>query len=211
MSEPSHIGDVEKKLTYLMEKVEESNCAPKYSERAGVHVHVNVQELTTKQVLTMAMVYYCLENPLVKYCGDNREGNHFCLRLKDADFVVNLLEHTMVEKNLRYLHNEDIRYASLNFCSLFNYGSLEFRAMETQPDFSKILEWCQMLVAIRDYAVALGSSDQIPFDISAYSPSGWARRILGDKLFGLINHPEFDQDVMRSMRPIQHLLYMKEG
>lgn len=210
MRNPSNIKDVKKKVEYLKDKIDREGSKPVFSERAGVHAHVNVQHMTPNQVITMAMVYYCMETPLVRYCGENREGNHFCLRLQDADYVVDVLETTLRERNLRYLDSEDIRYASLNFCSLFKYGSIEFRAMETQPDFSKIVEWAEMLVRIRDYACKLESLSSIPFEISASGPTGWAKGILGEELFKLVNSPDFDMQVMRCMRPLQHLFYLKK-
>lgn len=210
LRKPCPIGKVEKYIDNLKELIALQGSKPQYSERAGVHVHVNVQEMTTNQVLTMAMVYYCMEASLVRYCGPDREGNHFCLRVQDADYVIDVIEQALRNRNLRYLDSEDIRYASLNFCALFRYGSLEFRAMETNPEFSKIAEWAKMLVAIRDYSLKLNSFEEIPFKISAQGPTGWAKEVLGDELFALINEPDFDQGVMRCMRPIQHLFYMKK-
>ena len=210
LRKPIKIEKVGKSIENLREYVALAKSSPKYSERAGVHIHVNVQEMTSNQVFTMAMVYYCMESSLVRFCGPDREGNHFCLRLEDADYVVDVLESALRNRNLRYLDSEDIRYASLNFCSLFRYGSLEFRAMETTPNFDKVEEWAKILVAIRNYACKLESFDQIPARISGQGPTGWAKEVLGDELFALINEPDFDQRVMRCMRPIQHLFYMKK-
>lgn len=210
MRQPAPIGKVGEMLDILKKEIEAAKSLPVYSERAGVHVHVNVQQLTMNQVFCMALTYYCLEHALVKFCGENREGNHFCLRLEDADYVADVLYSAMYHKELGYLNTEDIRYSSLNFCSLFKYGSLEFRSMETQPDFSKIEDWAKILIALRDWAIAIGDATKIPFEISAHGPTGWARGMLGDDLFKLINYPNFDVDVMRCMRPIQHLFYARK-
>ena len=211
MKKPMPLDLVGDALDLLKEEIQLHGSKPVYSERAGVHVHVNVQDLTMDQVFCTAMVYYCLEKALVRYCGENREGNHFCLRVQDADYVLDVIESALIHRNLRFLDTEDIRYASLNFCSLFKYGSIEFRAMETRPDFSKIKEWASMLVAIRNYARELEDYERIPAELSGSGPTGWARQILGDELFNLINYPEFDRDVMRCMRPIQHLFHMKKA
>lgn len=209
MRQPMELKKVKSALNLLKEEMAAYGARPVYSERAGVHVHVNVQELTLKQVISTALVYYCLEHALVRYCGENREGNHFCLRAEDAGFIIDAVESVIQRGRMNALNNEDIRYASLNFCSLVKYGSLEFRSMETQPDLSKILEWSTMLVSLRDYAKDLKDYTEIPTDISAYGPTGWARKVLGEEMFNLINYPEFDRDVMRCVRPIQHLFYMK--
>lgn len=210
MRKPLPIDKVDEALEYLKEVLVAAKSKPVYSERAGVHVHVNVQQLTLHQTLTMAFVYYCLEYAMVRYCGENREGNHFCLRAFDAEGVIHTLENVLIENNARYLDDEEIRYASLNFCSLFKYGSLEFRAMETQPDFSKISEWSHMLVKLRDYA-AKNEEVDILFEISSQGPTGWARSIFGEELFKHINFDGFDRSVMRCMRPVQHLFHFLKG
>lgn len=197
-----------KALDYLKEHLKE-HAAPVYSERAGVHVHVNMQEYTTKNLFSFALLYYCFEKVLVRYCGSNREGNHFCLRLCDADYIVDTLYDVMNGSGLGCLNDEDMRYSSLNFCSLFKYGTLEFRAMETQPDLSKIEEWVDMLLALRKFSSELEKYSDIPELISSYGPTGLAKRIFGEELFALLNYEDFDSDVMHCMRPIQQLLYIK--
>lgn len=208
MKRPVPIDKVGISLDYLKEAIEAYGSKPKYSERAGVHVHVNVQDMNMEEVFNMALIYYCLETALVRYCGSNREGNHFCLRVQDAEGVLDCLEEAMRTKNLRNFDDENIRYASLNFCSLSKYGSIEFRAMETQPDFSKIKEWANMLYRIREYAKDKGKRSQILFNISSEGPTGWASEILGEELFKEINYPDFDRDVIRCMRPLQHLFFI---
>lgn len=201
--------EVDEAITHLQTCLKNNCVKIQYSERAGVHVHVNMLNYTLKNVFTLALLYYCFERVLVRYCGPNREGNHFCLRICDADYVVDSLQLAMKDGVIRYMNDEDMRYASLNFCSMFKYGTLEFRAMETQPDLSKILEWTDMLLALREFATGIEQYSEIPELISAHGPTGFAKRVFGEELFALLNYPEFDNDVMHSMRPIQHLLYMK--
>lgn len=207
MKRPAPINGVGPALELLKAEITAGGGSPIYSERAGVHVHLNVQKLTVKQVFATALTYYCMERSLVRFCGDNREGNHFCLRVQDAEYVLRLLENAITRDSLSYLDNEDIRYASLNFCSLFKYGSLEFRSLETQPDFAKIEDWAKIVVAIRDYAMKVDNLYEIPVEISSLGPTGWVRSVLGDDLFNVINYDELDVHVLSCMRNVQHLLY----
>lgn len=58
------------------------------SDRTSVHVHLNVQQWTVKRVFTFFMLYAMFEEFLVKFCGESRENNLFCLRLKDAEGLI---------------------------------------------------------------------------------------------------------------------------
>jgi len=87
--------------------------------RAGIHVHVNVQDLSPKQLVSFATLYFMFEECLIRFCADSRLGNHFCLRVSDANYIVDLLTQAVSTGNLRHLHTDDIRYSGLNFTSLF--------------------------------------------------------------------------------------------
>lgn len=209
LKEPCPIERAGTYLKLLKHHLKKNEAEIIYSERAGSHVHVNVQDLTWDEIVYMSLVYYCLEVPLIRYCGPNRVGNHFCLRVKDAEWVLEPLERAIKYNTPTHLRDEDIRYAALNFNSLFSYGSLEFRAMEVQPDFSKIGEFAKMLVAIREFSRDQANLKTIPQMISGVGPTGWAKNILGEELFKLIDYPEFDMDVMRGCQLVQHLFYVQ--
>lgn len=120
--------------------------------RAGVHVHVNVQDLSIVELYNMMTVYLILENVLIKYCGEGREGNLFCLRAMDAPYILTQLKRAARERRFRRLVDDDLRYSSMNVKALGQYGSLEFRAMRGTRDLSRILTWATLLHGLRDFA-----------------------------------------------------------
>ena len=179
------------------------------SVRAGVHVHVNCGEMTVNEMLRFAMTYMVMEIPLVKYCGPDREGNLFCLRAIDAEFMPHRLHEAISKQKLQGLTNNNnlVRYSSINFNSLQKYGSLEFRSMRTNTGLHKIEEWIEMLLRIRDYSSTLPTASQIAYEISLKSPSNWAEDILGTDLFKEINYEGFEKDIMKGLRAIQPSLF----
>jgi hypothetical protein len=209
LGSPIPVGEVEEVLSYLKQQIQNAKSNPYHSFRAGVHVHLNVQPYTLKKVGDIAAVWYCLEKPLVRFCGSNREGNLFCLRQEDAEYAKLRLIDCLSSDDLVGLDTDNIRYAALNFKSIPRYGSLEFRSMETMPDFSKILEWCQMLVAIRNYALSIDNRGDIAYEVSYYGPEHWAKKVLGENLFKLINYESIEKDILRSLRFTQDLIYME--
>jgi hypothetical protein len=208
INNPITINQVSSHLNNLRALLKLSGCKIIYSFRAGVHVHINVQELTVNQMATFACLYWCLEKALVKYCGSQREGNHFCLRAEDAEYSVYLLGEA-ISKNMAFLDTDNIRYASMNLRAMPRYGSIEFRAMETQPDLSKIESWCKMLYRLREEAVKIDERRSIAYDISFKGPDRWANDILGEELFSLINYEGIDKDIIRGMRICQTIMYME--
>ena len=204
---PISITHVDTAVNSLAAIVEPSG--PQQSFRAGVHIHLNAQELTLPQVGNVVAAYYCLETALMKFCGESREGNHFCLRLKDAKYPLRPLLDALNSGELYPLDTDQLRYSALNLRALTRYGSLEFRGMETTPNFSKINEWSQILCKLRTYGEGLQDRTDIAFDMSADGPENWARMVLGDELFRLIDYQNFQTDVMSCLRDIQTLIYQK--
>jgi len=150
------------------------------SVRAGVHVHLNVQELSIIQVFNLTVTYMILENLLVSYCGENRKGNLFCLRTSDAKYLSWMLLNAIKSKNITSLYTDNIRYASINFKALRQYGSIEFRAMRSTPNFAAISLWVDMLCKVKDYSVSVEHPEAIAYHFSELGPSNFVKHVLGN-------------------------------
>lgn len=124
------------------------------SPRTSVHVHVNVQQVEIPNFYSILVVYWLLENLLVNFCGETREGNLFCLRLKDADAVFRLAcrdarySMTLNDLFVRRGGERELRYAALNTSSLRRFGSLEFRSMRGTSDIDLIDMWSSALFSL---------------------------------------------------------------
>lgn len=177
------------------------------SFRAGVHIHINVREMNLNQVVNFACLYFILEHALVRYCGKDREGNLFCLRLEDAEAPLFFLENAVKDNSFTWFHQDVIRYASLNLRSISRHGSMEFRAMETNPDLSKISEWANLLYNIKEVSLRNDRKDVVQ-DISFYGPENWLIQKFGEEVHKQIYYDKFNDDVMSSLRNIQTLIYM---
>ena len=135
------------------------------SDRCGVHVHINMQQMTKKQVLNFAILYYILEDVLINYCGNDREGNLFCLRAKDAEFIIKMLQVFAQRINSaghfgRLIYPE-YKYSALNFSALPKFGSLEFRSLKTPANVTKIEEWIKILLCVKDASLTFDNPPDI--------------------------------------------------
>jgi hypothetical protein len=126
----------------------------KDSFRAGVHIHVNVQEYEQEELITFASLYYLLEPLLMQWCGEDRAGNYFCLSGDEAEDVVMWASTNFRDKEgyLTFKKEDRAKYSGMNFCTIPKYGSLEFRGLGTKPSFSNIIVWITLLEKVKEKA-----------------------------------------------------------
>lgn len=146
-------------LATVVSAMEELNHFLKNSEidfsfRTSVHVHVNVLDLTEDQLKSFIYTYLLLEEVLFNYCGNSRKANRFCLRISDADGILEILNNIFRNgwAKIKGLREDNVRYAAINLASINKYGSVEFRGMRGTIDTNVINTWATALVSIRNYA-----------------------------------------------------------
>jgi hypothetical protein len=176
------------------------------SDRCGVHIHVNVQEMDVDEVFKFCILYLVLENLLVEWCGEDREGNLFCLRAEDADYLVKCLLSAKKKGSFRYAAQEDIRYASMNITSLAKYGSLEFRALRTPEDFNRIKTWIKFLLAIKRASTNYKSTEEIIELISMRGGRLFLRDIFGE-LANELSTTRLNDRIIQAARRVQDVAY----
>ena len=183
------------------------------SDRCGIHIHFNVQHYTTTELMNFICTYLIVENLLLKYCDESREGNLFCLRAVDAEFLIDCLIEFQKYGNLRTLtrRNNLLRYAALNVESIYKHGSLEFRALQTPKRFIKIVEWVTLLNDIRVAALRFDSPQDIVEAFSFYGGVDFTRHIFRQNYATLIGKGGFDinQTIMQGIRLVQDIAYTK--
>lgn len=179
LEKPMTLKEARLALSYLDAQYKANDTKVADSVRAGVHVHVNVQDLNIIQLYNFMVVYLILEEVLVKWCGPHREGNLFCLRAGDADYLLSQLRDVAQTKQFQNLHSDQLRYASMNVKALGTYGSLEFRAMRGTRDLDLIYRWAEVLVGLREFAKGFDNPNQIIEGFSEGQAEGFLKAALG--------------------------------
>lgn len=177
--------------------------------RAGIHVHVNVQDLTPVQLVTFICSYFMLEEVLLRFCDKSRLGNHFCLRMSDASYSLDRLVEFVERQDIHTLNSEDLRYASLNVTSLFKYGSVEFRALESTLDPERIRIWAGVLVHLRDYAKTISSPVDLLGQASVLGFTEYAPVILGP-YYQHFRAWATEANIRQGIRNIQYAIYARD-
>jgi hypothetical protein len=206
LEQPMSLDGARKALDYLDKTYTESKTEVHDTVRAGVHVHVNVQDLNIIELYNFMTLYVVLEEVLVKFCGPYREGNLFCLRTCDADYLLYELSYAAQKKAFVGLVSDQLRYASMNVKALGTYGSLEFRAMRGTRDLDLIYKWAEVLVSLREMAKTYENPQKIIEGFSEGEAQGFIRHTLGDnhKLFLCDGYERMLCDGMRRAQDIAY-------
>lgn len=114
------------------------------SPRTSIHVHKNVTKKTPKQIVTGIVAFWAVENILARMCGEDRESNLFCMRLKDAEAVLPFVIESLDAYPPLQL-NDKVRYAGLNTSAINKFGSLEVRLKGGTTDHEEIDEWTTII------------------------------------------------------------------
>lgn len=180
LKNPVKRKEIPKVLNNLKKLWKEQDVRFIKSVRTSTHVHINMQQQEFKEVISFFVLYSIFEDLFVKFCGREREGNLFCLRGRDAGFLIEHLVGISTNGNWNSLSDNNIRYASVNMAALAKFGSMEFRAMRGTSDFSQIKLWINMLLRLKDNALAYDNPRNILELFSQTGEHRFLEEIMGD-------------------------------
>lgn len=135
------------------------NLQGNYSERCGVHFHMDVTNKSRTERMEFLKRYIQVERTLFKVHSDIlRPDNNFCNMLLDSTEELNIIRNY----NNRDSSTEGYsKYMSLNIKPMNSIGTFEFRSLKagvTPEQFSTILDVFEQLW---DFSAPLPYSDQI--------------------------------------------------
>lgn len=207
LKKPLSLKDAEAALQELEKSYKKCKSVVNDSVRAGVHIHINCQELSISQLMTFATVYYSIEELLLMFCNSSRRGNHFCLRAKDAEYQIYLVQKALQARSRSCLSSSNIRYSSINFTSLGKFGSLEFRSLEGTSDLGKVYTWAKILHDLMENSKQFSNPIEAVESMSQDGYESYLRQVLGDNYQHFEDIPNVDGLVLDSTRQAQSLAY----
>lgn len=136
---------------------------PLATPRCGTHIHVNVSSIKWQQLWNLTTLYMLVEPALFEKHCKGRDLNHFCVPM-----WANTGQTRAMSKDVQRLYGQDPqmpflvncnKYAALNYKSLTNLGTLEFRMFPATTDAAKLAEWCKLVALL--YRGALEYEDHL--------------------------------------------------
>lgn len=206
LKQPIAREDVRKYLERVSKAYRNAGTQLQLSNRTSTHIHINVQSFGFVQLFNMITIYLTLEELLVKFCGETREGNLFCLRAKDAEYLTILLEQIVTTGDWQGLATNALRYAAMNVAAVPKFGSLEFRAMRGTDDMALIEDWTNILLCIRDAATKFESPVNVVETLSAEGEENFLNMVLG-RYAERVQCKGMAEMIMEGVRNAQDLAY----
>lgn len=140
------------------------------NDTAGVHVHVEANDLTREQINTLVYGYGMIEAHLT--ASYRRETRSYCRAITSEE----VREAVALKGHDRFLTGE--RYTSVNRYALNAHGTIEFRSMGPVYDYDHLIRWamfCRELVNVvaagatqEEFARAAGSWDKVLLLLAKY-------------------------------------------
>jgi hypothetical protein len=207
-TEPKSLAEAGAAVVNLYQRLQTANCQIRDSMRASVHVHLNMSDQPVQQVITFLSLYWIFEEILVRvYCGEERSGNLFCLRIVDTDFPVLALRDMIVSNRPSKISFDPLKYSACNVGALRRYGTLEFRTLRTPTSPEPILEWLQVIDQLRQSAARFDSPAQVLEQFSGGGGEQLARVVFSDSQFEKLSQEPIEEAAYRAARIIQPLVY----
>ncbi len=209
MRAPAPIGELADALQQLKKAFVDNHSQFYDSYRAGIHLHVNVQELSMQELATMISTYYIFENSLVNLCNPFRQGNHFCLRAKDAGGQIRTIRKAFKDNNPLLFQDDNIRYSSLNVCAIPKYGSIEFRSLESTEDFGKVENFARLHHSLREFSKEAKTPTAVMDMVYHMGTDGLCKKIFNKQADQLLSQKSFVDDTEQGLELAEDLAHCR--
>lgn len=190
VSKPLKYADYKKQVKGLFDnlrkKIGKTKLPFTNSIRTSVHVHFEVLNYTTLDVVNFACLYWIMEPFLQHFCGSHRQGNLFCVRLRDSGYTRAKLAEVLRNYTLLFdndLISEHYRYGSVNFNSVSKFGTIEFRMMRGVSHEKPAYIWIDALEKIRRFALQFTNPQELKdWYLNKVSAADVPITVLGEEL-----------------------------
>jgi len=148
--------DVVEALQCLRDRIGETND----SCRTSVHVHLDVRDMSYSHLLRFLCTYLLVEPVLFSQVSPERVSNPYCVPLRQCKEYLTRLGRTLKGDSPQTFISQlrpisGIKYTALNFLPMSTQGSIEFRHKEGTTDPEDILNWVNIILSIKRYAMSI--------------------------------------------------------
>jgi hypothetical protein len=126
------------------------------SARCGVHVHLDIKDLESEELLNLILIYMLTERLLFNWVNPDRLKNNYCRPLTDSDFkstmyqLLNLSKGEDPVKSIIYYVSESCeKYSGLNLKPIATFGSIEFRMHQGTTEIVSLYRWINIILALK--------------------------------------------------------------
>jgi hypothetical protein len=211
---PIKFSEVEDHVDRLFEMFAEDKSILDESNRTSIHVHLNAQSFHMNRLCAFFALYFVVEELLTEWCGEHRVGNLFCLRGKDAPYLVKQIKN-FIQSDGKWSFSDGVHYAGCNAQALQKFGSIEIRSLRGVTNPKMIIQWVRVLERIWRLSGEFQDPRNICDEFSGGGPYAFLQWVLGDTLEYVKAGIEWDQQrisesLYEGIRLAQDLCYCRE-
>ena len=181
-------------ITELKDILEKGAPDAEITERCSLHVHIDMRDITVRQLLNFLVVYTIFEDELFRYVGYKRKENPYCVPLTDAYNLQELMEElTGTDKQVNKLIYDWPKYSAVNLKPLLRLGTIEVRLHPGTLDPQEVLAWANILLSIKKYIMDNPRRNtQTIIDYVCSNPEKLINDVFNNKLIQEINTDTID-------------------
>lgn len=162
-AEPLSGADAISAVRWICKQAE--TCKWAISKLTGLHVHVDIRNLELEQFRNFCAVYSLTEPLIYHWIGRGRYENMFCLPWYMAETDLKTISRIVKEgeadpARARQFLESISKYSGCNINAVHKFGTAEFRMMETTFDAARIIDWLNILLSLKKYAMMEGVTPQ---------------------------------------------------
>lgn len=158
--------------------------------RTSLHVHLDMQDARFPEDIENLGAVYCICEPLIyKFIGNQRFACNYCTpwfsHPQSFEEFFSLIRKTqtlpMPAKKNYLVQGKEHKYTGLNFFSLGDFGTVEWRQAPVTMQRDKILLWLNIIMLIKDYAMKeVQSPTQLVDKACRYGPDWFFSAVFKD-------------------------------
>lgn len=195
----------------LFKEMDAREARTNYSFRTSTHVHLNVLDMETSQVMNLIYLYMLVEPMMMNCVAEHRRGNRFCLRFFDSEALsVKFADIIRDFHRIYHLSQDEYKYSALNLATLAKYGTVEFRALEGTRDEAKLESWFKTITNLRSVALEFENLRQI-HEAFIQDPEALIDRVFHEGLVEQAKADGWKQSVEESYSLSYHMVLVSEG
>lgn len=209
---PAKYEASQKRIDDLFDYFDKRKAKIVCSNRTSIHVHFNVGDKNAYQVVNIFILFTILEDLLDRFCGEDRNGNLFCLSSRRAEDQVQWMMDACFKKRTFAVFREHFRYCSLNMASINKFGTVEFRGMRGLDNREDVQAWLKIIKELTDFACyTMQNPVDLIQDISVKTPEGFLAEVFSPDSLALLtkdlNEGEVGNSIYEGLRLVQMLCY----
>lgn len=181
---------------------EARRCKFEASPRTGIHVHVDIRDMTPNQLHTMLLAYAAFEKPLFNYIAPDRYTSNFCMPWLEASNHLTEVGQLIYgsDSNIRHVFERQHKYSALNLEAMMRLGTVEFRHMHTTLDPEAILTWINICLSLKKFAMRYDQDPQMFLQTFSMGPERLCDLVFGKYSRLLTGYLGFRVEAYEGMR-----------